>query len=971
MDHEARVQVLGRALSARVEAIHRGRALAHAWESRLLQWCMQDPCLKTQILRFVDVLPVLTTPREVVQHLKEYFPHPAHRLPLSLRMGLAVSTPSLLTARAVAAATRATVHRIARLFIASSDLADARPALARLARLKMTVTLDPLGEAVTSQAEADAYLQRCVSLMETLAREPIQANPSVHLSIKPSSLDPHLDPIAPARSAASIARRLGPLLTTAQRLGAFVTLDAEQFQTRDLVLQILQEFVDSAFPRLDGFGVVVQAYLKDAAQVTDRLLAWAERRQVPFTIRLVKGAYWDTEVILARQRGLPLPVFLNKAQTDAMFERLTDRLLKAHRLIVPAIATHNLRSLACAIATAESLGLNTRQWECQLLYGMGEAIQEALVELGVPVRVYTPIGELIPGMAYLVRRLLENTANESFLRHQMTHDRPIEELLQPPVIGTADQPPTPPVGFHNEPETDFARPEARAAWASALRVARQHPGDRHPLVIGRSTVTTDRWMIRRNPSHPQEIVGAVSRAELPHVERAVSAAWEAFPAWSRHPAAERAAILRRIAELTRQRREELAAWEILEVGKPWREADADVAEAIDHLEYYAAECERLDAPQSLLSPPGERNVTRTQPLGVGAVIAPWNFPLGILVGMTSASIVTGNTVVVKPAEQSSVVAARWISLLSQAGLPPGVVNFLPGIGEEVGEALVKHPAVRFIAFTGSKAVGLRIAAAAARLNPGQTWVKRVIAEMGGKNAILVDADADLDEAVRGVVASAFGYQGQKCSACSRVIIVGTATDRFLERLVEATRSLAVGPAEDPATIIGPLVDEAAKAKVLEHIATAQREGRLALSIAPPSNLEGYFVGPVIVTDLAPSARTAQEEIFGPVLAVFRTRSFEEAIALANQTEYGLTGGLYSRNPRHIEYAERTWIIGNLYVNRKITGALVGRQPFGGIKLSGMGSKAGGPDYLKQFVWPMTVAENTLRHGAALPGTSRP
>jgi RHH-type proline utilization regulon transcriptional repressor/proline dehydrogenase/delta 1-pyrroline-5-carboxylate dehydrogenase len=424
----------------------------------------------------------------------------------------------------------------------------------------------------------------------------------------------------------------------------------------------------------------------------------------------------------------------------------------------------------------------------------------------------------------------------------------------------------------------------------------------------------------------------------------------------------RADFLCRAAAAMRDRRNELAAWEVVEAGKPWREADADVCEAIDYLDYYGREMLRLAPARQLDEVPGEVNTYVYQPRGVAVVIAPWNFPLAILTGMTAAALVTGNTVIMKPAEQTPVIAAKLMEIFRSVDLPAGVLTYLPGLGEEVGEFLVTHPRTNLIVFTGSLAVGLRINALAAQTVEGQRGIKKVIAELGGKNAIIVDDDADLDEAVLGTVASAFGYAGQKCSACSRVIVLEQVYDLFLRRLVEATRSLQIGPAEDPGTFMPPLIDEEAQEKVRRYITVGKSEGRIVLEMEGPS--EGHFVGPVIIADVSPRAVVAQEEIFGPVLAVLKARDFAEALEIALGTPYALTGGLYSRSPAHIERARQEFRVGNLYINRKITGALVGRQPFGGLGLSGIGSKAGGPDYLLQFMEPRVITENTLRRGFA-------
>jgi RHH-type proline utilization regulon transcriptional repressor/proline dehydrogenase/delta 1-pyrroline-5-carboxylate dehydrogenase len=414
----------------------------------------------------------------------------------------------------------------------------------------------------------------------------------------------------------------------------------------------------------------------------------------------------------------------------------------------------------------------------------------------------------------------------------------------------------------------------------------------------------------------------------------------------------------------RQRRFELAAWEVYECAKQWREADADVAEAIDFCEFYAREMRRLAKPRGV-DLPGENNAYVYEPRGVAVVIAPWNFPLAILCGMTTAALVAGNTVVMKPAEQSSVVGAKLMDIFSAAGLPPGVANYLPGVGEEIGPILTGDPRVALVAFTGSRGVGMLLAKQTAQLMPGQDHIKRLIAELGGKNAIIIDDDADLDEAVSGVVGSAFGYQGQKCSACSRVIVLEALHDVFLERLVAATRSLKIGPAEDPGCKVGPVIDEEARARILTYIAKGKQEAQLAYAgdLGFLIN-EGFYVAPHVFADVKPDAAIAQEEIFGPVLAVIRVKDLDEALQVANGTRYALTGGLYSRSPEHIERARQEFQVGNLYINRKITGALVGRQPFGGFKLSGIGSQAGGVDYLLQFLVPRTITENTMRRGFA-------
>jgi RHH-type proline utilization regulon transcriptional repressor/proline dehydrogenase/delta 1-pyrroline-5-carboxylate dehydrogenase len=515
-----------------------------------------------------------------------------------------------------------------------------------------------------------------------------------------------------------------------------------------------------------------------------------------------------------------------------------------------------------------------------------------------------------------------------------------------------------------EPLADFSREEPRRAMRDAIAAIATQLGGTYPPIIAGQPVPTPAFIDSLNPSHKRQLVGRAGRACADQARQAVAAATAAFPAWRDTSVQRRARYLQDAAAVMRRRRFELAAWQVHECGKQWREADGDVAESIDYCEFYAREMLHLARPR-LRNVAGEDNAYFYEPRGVAVVIAPWNFPLAILCGMTTAALVTGNTAIMKPAEQSAVIGAKLMEVFQEVGLPPGVVNYLPGVGEEVGPVLVGHPDVALIAFTGSRHVGLLINRSAAEVQPGQYLVKRVIAEMGGKNAILVDDDADMDEAVHGVAASAFGYAGQKCSACSRVLVHQAVYDRFLERLVQASRSLRVGPAEDPGAAVGPVIDEDAYRRILAAIDKGKTEARLAFAgdVGALAD-EGYYIAPHIFADVPPSSSLAQEEIFGPVLAVLPVPDLDVALQLANGTAYALTGGLYSRSPAHIARVKREFRVGNLYINRKITGALVDRQPFGGFKMSGIGSKAGGPDYLLQFLLPRTITENTLRRGFA-------
>ncbi|MBO0894756.1 MAG: L-glutamate gamma-semialdehyde dehydrogenase, partial [Acidimicrobiales bacterium] len=489
-----------------------------------------------------------------------------------------------------------------------------------------------------------------------------------------------------------------------------------------------------------------------------------------------------------------------------------------------------------------------------------------------------------------------------------------------------------------------------------------------PALIGGEPVRTGATIVQVDPADPEVVVSTSASTGVAEADQAVASCLAAWERWSMTPARERAGVAFRAAEVLRRRRDELAALCVFEAGKPWADADGDVCEAIDFCEYYGREALRLERGGPVQSPPGETNVLRYQGKGVAAVIGPWNFPLAIPTGMTLAALMAGNAVVLKPAEQTPAIAAALVDVLLAAGLPPSVLAFLPGRGEVVGERLVAHPDVALVAFTGSRDVGLAINRAAAEVAPGQRHVKRVVAEMGGKNAMVIDADADLDQAVPAVVSSAFDFAGQKCSACSRVVAVEAIHDRLVERLVGAAKVLGIGHPSHPATVVGPLIDADALARVQGYLARAPKEGRVVLEGCPLPE-RGWFVGPTVVDDVAPGTPLAREEIFGPVLAVLRASSFHEALSLANDTDYALTAGVFSRSPAHIATATAELRAGNVYVNRGITGAVPGRQPFGGFGMSGVGSKAGGPDYLLQFSDPKVVTENTVRQGFAPPPIS--
>ncbi|HEX9743446.1 MAG TPA: proline dehydrogenase family protein, partial [Nitrospiraceae bacterium] len=947
----------------------------------LLDLCLKDEAFKVQLFRFVDVLPSLTSDAQVAALLSEYFSDTT--LPSSLQWGLrSVSATGGLGASLSAKAIRRQVEQMARTFIVGASIEEALPTLARLWKEGRGYSVDLLGEATVSEREADRYRDQCLAALAQLGRAAVSwpamplleqdhfgPVPRVNLSVKLSALYSQLDPIDPEGAYRAVAARLRPLLDAAMALPAAITVDMEQAELKPLTLVIFMRLLsEESYRAYPHAGIALQAYHREAGADLDALIRWTRSRGVPITIRLVKGAYWDADTVRYRQRGWPVPLFEHKSGTDANYERLSLALIRHASIIRPVFGTHNLRTLAHAEAAMQASGLPAHACEYQMIYGMAAPLHAAVTQVGRRVRLYAPVGELLPGMAYLVRRLLENTSNESFLRKEYAGHESIDHLLAPPsVVPPSAQPvaaaaaPVLAGPFRNEPQRNFSEKSARATFRAAIESVKGQFGRRWEPHAAIPAAGSE--LISRNPSDPSEIIGRCPGYAPSDVSRLVERAQAVRESWAVLPARHRADMLVQAAAIMRRRREELAAWELFETGKSWTEADADVAEAIDFCEFYARDMIRLGRPRRLGHEPGELNHLVYAPRGVAVVIAPWNFPLAIPAGMVTAALVTGNAVLFKPSERSPVMGSLLAGILAEAGVPDSVLQCVPG-GPEVGRALVAHPDVQLVAFTGSKAVGLRILADTAHVAPGQRTVTRVIAEMGGKNAIIIDATADLDEAVTGVVASFTGYQGQKCSACSRAIVHEAVHDLFLKRLADAVASLPIGPPEDPGNRVGPVIDERARAAVRKYIETGKREGRLVVERQVDG--PGYFVGPAVFADIRPEHRLAQEEIFGPVLAVMKARDFDDAIVLANSTCYALTGGLYSRSPVNVQKARERFEAGNLYINRGITGALVGRQPFGGYRLSGVGAKAGGEDYLAQFMVARVISENTLRRGFAPP-----
>ncbi|MGQ0616426.1 MAG: proline dehydrogenase family protein [Acidimicrobiia bacterium] len=957
------------------------------WNEKMLDWAMARPAFKTQLFRFVDVFPALGGNEDVARHLEEYFD--GTRAPKLLDFGIDVADHVPFGRAIESAVARRNIARMAEQFIVGQGPAEAAERLGALWRTGSAFTCDLLGEKTVVGAEADRYGSRVDELLRALSaaaarwspddhleRDDLGPVPRVNVSIKPTALAAHYEPLTSSPGLEEAKARTRPRLRLARELGAFVNFDMEHYDAKDLTLTLFRDLMsEDEFRSLEA-GIVVQAYLKDSRDDLADLVSFSASRSAPITVRLVKGAYWDTETVKAQAEGWPVPVFERKDETDANYDRCVRLLHDHHGEVRAAFASHNLRSLAYAVVYARSRGIPDTGFEVQMLYGMAEPMHAAVKRMGLRLRVYAPVGELVPGMAYLVRRLLENTSNESFVRHRFAEGRALDELLVPPaveripppgvVVDRARTDVAAPGPYDPEPAAEWRRPGPRTAHQAAVEAVGRAPVIDVPAWVAGEAMHTAATIDSVDPGRFERVVARSASCTAADADTAVAAAVVAAARWRAAPVAERAAVLFRAAQWLRRRRPELAALEVFEAGKPWDQADADVCEAIDFCEYYGREALRLEAQAGarVQSPPGERNRLTYHGKGVAAVIAPWNFPLAIPCGMTVAALVMGNPVILKPAEQTPAVAHRLVEALVDAGAPAGVIQLLPGAGEVVGARLVEHPDVAVIAFTGSKAVGLQIVAAAAVPRPGQRHVKRVVAEMGGKNALIIDADADPDVAVPAVVTSAFGFAGQKCSAASRLIVLDRVYDAVVDRLVAATAEVPVGHPCDMAVRVGPVIDADAHQRLSDAIDRAGGEARVLVRRRDVPS-DGWYVGPTVVAvDDPGAAHVARDELFGPVLAVLRARDFDHALALANDTDYALTAGLFSRSPSHLDRAARELRAGNVYLNRHITGAVVGRQPFGGYGLSGVGSKAGGPDYLLQFADPRVVTENTVRQGFA-------
>ncbi|HJV36890.1 L-glutamate gamma-semialdehyde dehydrogenase [Geomonas sp.] len=957
-----------------------------AWMGKVMDWSMQNEQFKVQMFRFVDVFPSLTTSRLLTDHIREYFGDEKDMPPVLSWGAKAAGMFGSFGGSVLNKVLSSNIQEMARQFIVGECTKEAVKNLEKLRKDGFGFVVDVLGEATLSEQEAEVYTDTYLELLEALKKEQQgwkalgsgQGSldwghaPKVNIAVKPTALFCLANPQDFEGSVVAILDRLRRIFVKVVELNGFMCIDMESYRHKAIIIEVFRrlklEFRD--YPHL---GIVLQAYLKDTDRDLEELLGWARKEGVQISIRLVKGAYWDYETVKAKQNDWEVPVWTVKADSDAAFERQAKKILENADICHFACASHNIRTISTVMETAKALGVSDDRYEFQVLYGMAEPVRRSILKVAGRIRLYCPYGDMVPGMGYLVRRLLENTANESFLRQSFAGDAELERLLEDPAVtaqrekaARAQEPAPvkealPP--FKNEAMVDFTRPDHREAFPRHIAAVRGQYGKKYPLFIDGKEIATAELLPTVNPNRPSEVLGTICQSGTAEVGQAIAAAKKAFPAWRDTSPEKRAEYLVKAAAVARRRAFELSAWQVLEIGKQWDQAYADVTEAIDFLEYYAREMIRLGTPTRVGNAPGELNHYFYEPKGVAAVIAPWNFPLAISVGMVSAAIVAGNPVVFKPSALTSIIGWHLVEIFREAGLPAGVFNYTPGRGSVMGDYLVDHPDISLIAFTGSMEVGLRIIERAAKVHPGQQNVKKIVCEMGGKNAIIIDEDADLDEAVPHVLYSAFGFQGQKCSACSRVIVVDAVYDKFVERLVSMAEATMVGPSEDPRYYMGAVADANAQRTIKEYAEVGKREGQLLYESKVPQG-EGYYVPMTIIGGIRPEHRIAQEEIFGPVLAVMRVKDFDQAIEWANSTRFALTGGVFSRSPQHLDQARREFRVGNLYLNRNNTGALVGRQPFGGSRMSGVGTKAGGHDYLLHFMDPRVITENTMRRGFA-------
>ncbi|MGL1903134.1 MAG: proline dehydrogenase family protein [Fibrobacterales bacterium] len=966
MNKETEVYELGKALWHDMQTSTSTIFNSKYWYGKIMEWTLKDPEIRVDMFRFVDAFPSFKTAHQVSQHLTEYLGQPERNLPKSIHTAFALSTGSL-AAPVSSALIRRNIKGMAHTFILgdfTKDTTDQTVAAIRtLWKSGVTTTVDLLGEAALSKSECTEYLNKYIAILNTLSAVPEEESavaPRINLSLKLSSIYPHFNPLDEEQVIEELEELLNPLFQSVIDSGAFLNFDMEDNDHHAPTNHFFEKMITTGiFKEYEHVGIVVQAYRKDSAQTLKHLQKIAQTRGVPITIRLVKGAYWDYEEAEAELRGWEPPVYTTKAETDLNFEILSEVLIRGWEWTRPAIASHNIRSIAHAATIVKELGVPSKHFEFQMLYGMADSLSKAVTSRGFQVRLYTPVGDLIKGMAYLVRRLLENSSSDGFMSQSFTQGIALERLLQNPKVAVAaahSEEDFPDTGFNNEPHIDFSEANTRGALVNAV----SHKSLPYEVKVmeGNGVPSVDVLSAQR----PPEVVTRYTPATIEQMYSSIAEMKQIPLVDSLSGLADRVTQIDRLISFLQRDRFKLMALQAHEVAKPLLEAEADIAEAIDFCAYYAAEAKKILTQPFDFSQTGEHNKMTLYPQGVTGVITPWNFPMAIPCGMVVGPWIMGNPIVWKPAEQSTACAHALYRLMQEAGMEG--IRFVPGNGEEVGPVLVKHPDVVTISFTGSQAVGAEILKTCGTIVEGSRTLKHAVCELGGKNAIIIDDSADLDVAVPGVIYSAFAFAGQKCSACSRLYVLDSVYDDFVRRMVDAMATLRLGPATELNYDVPPVIDREAYDRLMGVLGSIDSSVEVVYQCTVPET--GLYVPPTLLSCEDGGHALFHQELFGPVVIMKKVASIDEALDAVNNSRFGLTGGIFSRTPSHIDKIKSGWDVGNLYINRSCTGARVGRQPFGGTNLSGKGLKAGGPHYLYQFIRERAVSENTMRQGFSPP-----
>ena len=962
------------------------------WEDHLLAWADSDPAAASQMLRFVDALPALRTHDHIIEHLAAYHREAAARFenaePIAPGVSRCLSEGSGLLGRVVAFNARSNVTRMARRLLGGETIDEVGETVSRLRRQGLAAGIDWLTRDTLTSSEVDAYAARQVALIDGLApivdawpddvlldRTDCDFAARLHLTIRLSQLATRFHPVATDDTVPKILERLEPIADAARRTQTHLQFAAEPAAVDALRHHVIDWGVENGVLSDVPFGITVSAARRSAADTIAEYADWADDVGRPIGITLTEGEARESDAAEAWLAGRDAPVFTRDAATREHFRRCTDRLLERRDALRPALATHALDLVGHALAAAESQGTPDGAIEFHAALGVGEDLARVIEERGVRARVVAPCGESVTGMARLAKSLLENPAALARLRRHLRRiegqsstapngtDMPAT-LDAVPDLQTPEPPPafTAPPAFAGEPLSDWSDDATAAAMAESLDYVTSLLGEEYPLIIDGKAVDGRGSIVSRNPSQKKQVVGKVASASPDQAREAVESAARAQQTWARRPMQERAEFLEVIAAEIASRRFEMASWLVVEAGRDWVQADVEVSEAIDFCRLYAREARRLDEPDRVTLV-GEENETAYRPRGVAVVIASWRSPLAALAGMTAAALVTGNAVVVKPAEQTPVIAARLLALFRDAGLPPGVASFVAGETTEIGPPLVTAPQTRVVAFAGDRETGLMLSEAAAARESQAEGLKQVMVQLGGQNVIVVDEDADLDEAVAGTLDSAFLCAGQLDASCSRVVVMRKVREAFRERLAEAAGELVIGDAADPATQIGPVISEDAYDRLAKAIADAGDDVEYLLA-GKPSKAAGYFVPPHIAVGIPEGHFLLHEETVGPLVTIQSGRTFDDVLSLATAGPAPLVAGLFSRNPDRIDQARRELRAGNVVINRPTVGMTVARQPFGGFGPAGLGAKSGGSDYLRQFVVPVTISERTARRGFA-------